>query len=181
MTIIDIPVKRTEKSRCGAKTRRGTPCQHWALDNGRCRLHGGRDVDPKPGVKVSGRPPTHGIYSKYLKGTLTDRTEEYLRDPNFLSLKDEIALSRALLSKVAERIKDEGEIKDDDTDAVRMLVESIRRLNETYTRIEAQRRFALTPDEVLRVVRAVVGIIRKHVDDDRIYNTIKNEVAKIKV
>ena len=28
--------------RCGAKTRRGTPCQSPAMANGRCRMHGGK-------------------------------------------------------------------------------------------------------------------------------------------
>lgn len=27
--------------RCGAKTRRGTPCRAAAMANGRCRMHGG--------------------------------------------------------------------------------------------------------------------------------------------
>src|SRR5579864_4879770 len=33
--------------RCGAKTRRGTPCQCPAMRNGRCRLHGGLSTGPK--------------------------------------------------------------------------------------------------------------------------------------
>ena len=33
--------------RCGAKTRRGTPCQCPAMSNGRCRLHGGLSTGPK--------------------------------------------------------------------------------------------------------------------------------------
>jgi len=33
--------------RCGAKTRRGTPCQCKALANGRCKLHGGKSTGPK--------------------------------------------------------------------------------------------------------------------------------------
>jgi hypothetical protein len=32
--------------RCGARTRRGTPCQSPAMTNGRCRMHGG----PSPGA-----------------------------------------------------------------------------------------------------------------------------------
>lgn len=33
--------------RCGAKTRRGTPCQCKALGNGRCKLHGGKSTGPR--------------------------------------------------------------------------------------------------------------------------------------
>jgi len=33
--------------RCGAKTRKGTPCQAPAMANGRCRLHGGKSTGPR--------------------------------------------------------------------------------------------------------------------------------------
>jgi hypothetical protein len=32
---------------CGAMNRRGLPCQALALDNGRCRNHGGMSTGPK--------------------------------------------------------------------------------------------------------------------------------------
>ena len=36
----------TKAPRCGAKNRRGTPCQAPAMKNGRCRLHGGKSTGP---------------------------------------------------------------------------------------------------------------------------------------
>jgi len=33
--------------RCGAKTRKGTPCKGPAMVNGRCRLHGGKSTGPR--------------------------------------------------------------------------------------------------------------------------------------
>lgn len=33
--------------RCGAKTRKQTPCRAPAMKNGRCRLHGGKSTGPK--------------------------------------------------------------------------------------------------------------------------------------
>lgn len=39
----EVPPRR----RCGAKTRSGTPCKHWAMKNGRCRLHGGMSTGAK--------------------------------------------------------------------------------------------------------------------------------------
>jgi hypothetical protein len=45
-----------EAPRCGAKRKYdGRPCQAPAMENGRCRLHGG---------KSTGRPIIHGWYSK---------------------------------------------------------------------------------------------------------------------
>ena len=44
--------------RCGAKTRSGGKCGHYAMPNGRCRYHGGKSTGAKnPRVK-------HGYYTK---------------------------------------------------------------------------------------------------------------------
>jgi hypothetical protein len=46
--------------RCGAKTRKGSPCQSPAMPNGRCRMHGG----PSPGApKGNKNALKHGWYS----------------------------------------------------------------------------------------------------------------------
>jgi hypothetical protein len=37
----------TKAPRCGAKTRRGTPCMGPAMTNGRCRMHGGCSTGPR--------------------------------------------------------------------------------------------------------------------------------------
>ena len=36
-----------EKTVCGAKTRKGTPCKRQALRNGKCGSHGGKSTGPK--------------------------------------------------------------------------------------------------------------------------------------
>ena len=42
------PIEQKAKALCGAKTRRGTPCQAKAMpDKARCRLHGGLSTGPK--------------------------------------------------------------------------------------------------------------------------------------
>ena len=47
--------------RCGAKTRRGTPCRSPAMPNGRCRMHGGSS----PGAPLGNRHNwRHGRYSR---------------------------------------------------------------------------------------------------------------------
>ena len=56
-------------SRCGAKTRPGRPCGHYAMKNGRCRYHGGKSTGAKnPPIK-------HGIYTKK-----TIANNKYLRE-----------------------------------------------------------------------------------------------------
>ena len=54
--------------RCGAKTRKGTPCQRPAYKrNGRCSLHGGRSTGPKTEdglTRLTAARTTHGKYTK---------------------------------------------------------------------------------------------------------------------
>jgi hypothetical protein len=53
-------------ARCGARNRRGTPCQCPAMANGRCRLHGGLSTGAKTaeGIERIRRAVTrHGRYS----------------------------------------------------------------------------------------------------------------------
>jgi hypothetical protein len=52
--MIECPMHRA--GRCGAKTRKGTPCEAPAIrGKTRCRMHGG---------KSPGRPQIHGRYAK---------------------------------------------------------------------------------------------------------------------
>ena len=60
-----------QRKRCGAKTRSGTPCQNWGMENGRCRMHGGK----------AGRPITHGRYSVKHRASLQAKMNEFLDDP----------------------------------------------------------------------------------------------------
>jgi hypothetical protein len=60
------PGDLTKVSRCGARTRRGTPCQGPAMANGRCRMHGGLSTGPRTpkGLERSRRARwKHGRYS----------------------------------------------------------------------------------------------------------------------
>ena len=54
--------------RCGAKTRRGTPCQRAAnKQNGRCRLHGGASTGPRTEqgrAKIAAANTTTGQHTK---------------------------------------------------------------------------------------------------------------------
>jgi hypothetical protein len=49
-----------DATRCGAKTRRGTPCAGMAMPNGRCRMHGGTSPGAPKGNRNAWK---HGHYS----------------------------------------------------------------------------------------------------------------------
>jgi ribosomal protein L32 len=53
--------------RCGARTRSGASCKSPAMQNGRCRMHGGTSTGPRTseGLERMRRANTrHGIYSE---------------------------------------------------------------------------------------------------------------------
>ena len=71
--------------RCGAKTRKGTPCKSPAMANGRCRMHGGKSTGPRTpeGLERSRKANyKHGNYSaeaiaerRYISQLLRDSRE----------------------------------------------------------------------------------------------------------
>ena len=65
--------------RCGAKTRKGTPCQRPAYKrNGRCSLHGGRSTGPKTQgglARLTAARTTHGKYTKEKRAIAKRRAE----------------------------------------------------------------------------------------------------------
>lgn len=91
-------------AKCGAQAKTsGKPCQMSAMENGRCRMHGGnarRGIDA-PGFKT-------GRYSKYLPTRLLAKYEEALADPKLLEMRDELALIDTRLREVLEKL-DSGE------------------------------------------------------------------------
>lgn len=63
------------RKRCGAKTRSGGKCKNWAMNNGRCRMHGGKSTGPP---KKNSNARTHGLFAKYLP----DETLEIMNSIN---------------------------------------------------------------------------------------------------
>jgi hypothetical protein len=71
--------------RCGAKNRRGLPCQCPAMRNGRCQMHGGKSTGPKT---AAGRERSrqavwkHGAYSREVRELLAENRRQWraLRD-----------------------------------------------------------------------------------------------------
>jgi|SRR5690625_3420473 len=51
------------KKRCGAKTRSGKPCKNGAMENGRCRMHGGKSTGAP---KRNQNSKKHGFFSKFI-------------------------------------------------------------------------------------------------------------------
>jgi len=93
--------------RCGAKTRRGTPCQAPAMANGRCRLHGGLSTGPRTpeGLERSRKARwKHGRYSAETK-RLRRRSRARLKwTKEFLAVLGSYDSMRSLLFEIEEQM-----------------------------------------------------------------------------
>lgn len=128
--------------RCGAKTRTGAPCQAHAMENGRCRMHGGgtpRGI-ANPNTK-------HGKFSKDLPTRMLADYEAELTDGELLNLSDAIALIRSRQKEIIRSLSTGG--------ASAIWGE----LSETYGELmEAQR--AKDKDQVSRSLKHIGELIR---------------------
>lgn len=87
---------------CGALNRSGNECGLPAMDNGRCRMHGGLSTGPvNPAVK-------HGLYRKYLSGEEQELYDGMKADPNRDDLSAEIAMTRIMISRCFKAVVEEG-------------------------------------------------------------------------
>ena len=63
--------------RCGAKTRRGTPCQRPANKrNGRCRLHGGASTGPRTEEGLAKIAAANTTTGRHTKAMIAKRKED---------------------------------------------------------------------------------------------------------
>jgi hypothetical protein len=66
--------------RCGARTRRQTPCLGPAMQNGRCRMHGGLSTGPRTpeGLERSRHARwKHGAYSHEVRALLAENRQRW--------------------------------------------------------------------------------------------------------
>ncbi len=104
--------ERMEKRLCGAKTRSGEPCKKAGLQNGRCRLHGGKSTGPKDPAKLKGNKNAlkHGLYETIWLDTLTDEERELFAqvatDPK-AQVENEFRLCDIRIRRMMQRIRQE--------------------------------------------------------------------------
>lgn len=103
----DRPVKRNPDGSvryCGSKLRnKDRTCRRTDIGpSGRCKLHGGWMQDHRGAGNASFK---HGRYSRFLPATIVADYQAALADPELLSLRHEIALTRAQIMEVLRSSK----------------------------------------------------------------------------
>lgn len=112
LVIIDGEPKYWQKKNgtrvCGAKTRDWNPPDCWRrctqsrvdADNNRCRQHGG---EAERGVAAHNFKT--GRYSKYLPDALGQRMDDFMKDPDIASVREDLALADVRLSMKLEEME----------------------------------------------------------------------------
>lgn len=123
---------------------------------GRCRYHNGR---------LSISMAKHGRAAPQFRQMLKDRIAAYAQDPNATRLHRELAIQRALLDTLLERMTDE-----DDPDLLPM-IERIASMADTVTKTvnrmsQIDHRQALTASQVVYVQITVVDVLRRYLPQD---------------
>lgn len=150
----------------------------------RCRKHAmrGRNVCLSHGGKTPrGAASPHfktGRYSRSLPGHLVATYERALNDPRLLSLRDELALTDAMLAELLAQL-------DDDSPEhayrrvfrqIRRLIDQRRRLVETEVRHIVLAREMLKAEEAMTLIGAVVEIVRRYLPDPKARTAIAEEI-----
>jgi hypothetical protein len=168
-----VPLPHNDRL-CGAKTRRGTPCQNPAMKNGRCRMHGGatpRGTD-LPQFK-SGR------YSKSLPDKLAGRYEEALSDEERHDLRDEIALAEAKIADLLLGMK-RGEFDEERAwSRVERWMSRKQRLVVSDARLARERRQTVSAEEVMALVVGILDAIRRHVPDRQTRAALASDIRAL--
>lgn len=152
---------------CTARSKRsGQQCRKHAM-HGRdvCLAHGGKT----PRGAASPHFKT-GRYSRSLPGHLVAAYEQALHDPTLLSLRDEIALSEAMLATLLQQLDESPDNPAKDRRIFRQVMQQIdlkRRLVETEVRHIVLAREVMTTDEAMALVGAMVAIVTKYLPDPK--------------
>ena len=168
---IDQPITR----QCTATSKRsGKQCRKHAM-RGRtvCLAHGGKT--PRG---VASPHFKDGRYSRSLPGHLLATYEEALRDPRLLSLRDEVALTDAMISELLSQIDDTtAEAKERQIfRQVRRLIDQRRRLVETEVQHIVLAREMVTAEEMHALMHAMAAIVTRYVPDPTDRQAIAEEV-----
>jgi len=150
----------------------------------RCRKHAmrGRNVCMSHGGKTPrGAASPHfktGRYSRSLPGRLVATYEEALSDPRLLSLREDIALTDAMLMETLSQL-------DEDTPTTKerrvfrdvgKLIEQRRRLVESEVKHIVLAREIMTAEEAMSLMRAVVAIVTRYLPDPKAQAAIAEEL-----
>lgn len=159
---------------CGAKTRSGKPCKAPAMENGRCRIHGGKT--PRGMDSPHWKHGNSSIYRDYLPDGIKGKVAAFENaDP--LDLTHELAVTRALLADFLERFMPPLKL---DAISISIASDLVDRINKTVATIsKIKNDTALTGAEVTFLAVSMVALLDRYVDDPTKREAFKQEIFSL--
>ena len=170
------PPETTIPRQCTAKSKRsGRQCRKSAM-KGRtvCLAHGGRTPRgvASPNFKT-------GRYSRSLPGHLVADYERAINDPTLLSLRDDIALNETMITTLLQQLDESPDNPAKDRRIFRQVMQQTdlkRRLVATEVRHMVLAHEMMPAEEVMALVQAMIGIMKRYVPAPKDRQAIAEEV-----
>jgi len=148
----------------------GERCRGKAMKGmDKCRMHGGALA--KSTLK-------HGLYSKYTPVLLRNIYEEFANDPNIKSLRQEIGMARALAAQFLRSFANKKVI---DPELLTSVLEQIRRLVATCSKIEDGEKYHIDISVFHIVLNQISQIVVEEVKDEKIRDKIATRLQDLSI
>ena len=159
----------------------GLRCGNWRAPGFKvCWKHGAgpQGSHQRRAVEVrTAREPVR--YTFFKSRTLQAAYERCQGDPDRLDLKDELALLRTCLSAVLAVVKDADELRSRHASAVIVLVKEIGDIAKIISRIEADMKAVINPEQLQTIVDQLFTVIARHVPDKVVLAQIQEDLDYI--
>jgi len=118
------------------------------------------------------------LYSKYANEYLKDKVEKFLNDPNIKSIRDELALLRALLQNALDKVENEETLQEH-SGTVQLLSEKVVSCAATLVRIEDGMNLNLNVIELQAVANQIVAIIKQEIQDPKVQEKLAKRISEL--
>lgn len=160
------------KQRCGAKCRDGSRCKSWAMDNGRCRMHGGKSLKGK-----DSRTWKSGIYSRYASKSLKDVLDQLQELPSedLLNADNELKLLQALIIESKALKNGTGDI--DELDTLSRVIERLLKAKLKAIELKQQEERLVPAEDVKLFLSFCESLLISRMDETEAYELIEEMQA----
>jgi nitrate reductase NapAB chaperone NapD len=156
-----------DKQRCGAKCRDGSPCRNYAMDNGRCRMHGGKSLKGK-----DSKTWKSGIYSRYASKSLKDVLDQLQELPSeeLLNADNELKLLQALIIESKALKNGTGELEE--IEGLSKVIDRLVRAKQRAVALKIEEERLIPAEDVKLFLSFIEDLLINRIDEAEAYELL---------